>query len=163
MKKIFKVFISILVIIILCLVLDLIFIFTMNRPLFGIYAKQPYTYTGLFYNVSTCPEYSVPQIKSKGTKFSCAISKSDIGNVIDIVDETKDMKTFACAEALEEFYEDDNYQYYFSCIKGKYIVVKYESGFEESVKDALKYGTITIDDLDNYSIDYIKYKKYWRS
>ena len=159
MKKMFKIFISILVVIIFCLVLDLIFIFTMNRPLFGIHVRQPYTYTGLFYNVYNCPEYSVPQIKPKGTKFSCAISRSDIGKVIDIVDETKDMKNFVCAEALEGFHEDDNYQYYFSCIKGKHIVVKYESGFQESVKDALKYGTITIDDLDNYSIDYIKYDK----
>lgn len=159
MKKIFKILISIIVVIILCVVLDLIFIFTTNRPLFGIQVRQPYTYTGLFYNVYNCPEYPMAQIKSKGTKFSCAISRNDIGKVIDIVDETKDMKNFACAEALEGFYEDDNYQYYFSCIKGKYIVVKYESGFQESVKDALKYGTITIDDLDNYSIEYIKYEK----
>lgn len=159
MKRIFKILIGIIVVIILCVVLDLIFIFTMNRPLFGIHAKQPYTYTGIFYNVYNCPEYPMAQIKSKGTKFGCAISRKDIGKVIDIVDETKNIKNFSCAEALEEFYEDDNYQYFFSCIKGKYIVVKYESGFQEFVKDALEYGTITIDDLDNYSIDYIKYAK----
>lgn len=159
MKKIFKILISFLVIIVLCLALDLIFIFTMNRPLFGIQVRQPYTYTGLFYNVYNCPEYPMAQIKSKNSKFSCAISRSDIGRVVDIVDETKNMKNFACAEALEGFYEDDNYQYFFSCIKGKYVVVKYESGFQETVENALKYGTITIDDLDNYSIDYIKYNK----
>lgn len=159
MKKIFKFFIIIVAVIVLCVVLDLVFIFTMNRPLFGIQVRQPYTYAGIFYNVYNCPEYPMAQIKPKGTKFSCAISRSDIGKVIDIVDETKNMKNFACAEALEGFYEDDNYQYYFSCIKGKYVVVKYESGFQESVKDALKYGTIAIDDLDNYSIEYIKYDK----
>ena len=64
-----------------------------------------------------------------------------------------------CAEALEGFYEDENYQYYYSCIKGKYIVAKYENGYEEKVSDALKYGTITISDLDKYNIGYIKYDK----
>jgi len=159
MRKILKILISIVAVIILCVALDLAFIFTINRPLFGIKVRQPYTYTGLFYNVYNCPEYPMAQIKPKGIKFSCAISRTEIGKVIDIVDETKDMKNFACAEALEGFYEDDNYQYYFSCIKGKYIVVKYESGFQESVKDALKYGMITIEDLDYYGIEYIKYNK----
>lgn len=159
MKRLIKIMLGIIIVIIICIVVDFICIFTMNRPLFGIQVRQPYTYTGLFYNVYNCPEYPMAQIKSKKTKFSCAISRTEIGKVIDIVDETKDMKDFACAEALEGFYEDDNYQYFFSCIKGKYIVVKYESGFQETVKDALKYGTITIDDLEHYGISYIKYEK----
>lgn len=159
MKRLIKIMLGIIIVIIICIVVDFICIFTMNRPLFGIQVRQPYTYTGLFYNVYNCPEYSVPQIKSKNTKFSCAISRDEIGKVIDIVDETKEIQNFVCAEALEEFCEDDNYQYFFSCIKGKYILVKYESGFQESVKDALKYGAITINDLDYYSIDYIKYEK----
>ena len=36
------------------------------------------------------------------------------------------------------------------------MVVYYESGNEEPVSEALKYGTITINDLDRFNIDYIK-------
>lgn len=57
------------------------------------------------------------------------------------------------------YYEDKIYKYYYSCIKSKYIVVKYESGHEEEVKKALKQGIIKISDLDKYNISYIKYEK----
>lgn len=161
MKKSLKIIIGIVVILVLTIVIDLICIFTINRPIFvvsedyGSYA----IYKGIFFNTYNCPEYSIPQIKWKGTKFNCASEKNDSGKVVDIVDKTKDIKDFVCAEALEGFYEDDTYEYYYSCIKSKYIVVRYESGYEEEVKNALKYGTIKISDLDKYNIDYIKYEK----
>lgn len=159
MKKIIKYVFIIVIILVLLFIIDLAWIFTFHKPLFGVQARQPYTYTGIFYNVYNCPEYPMAQIKSKGTKFGCAISRSELGKVIRIIDTTKDIKGFACAEALEEFYEDDNYQYYYSCIKGKYILVEYESGYRETVAEALKYGAITISDLDSDDINYIKYEK----
>lgn len=162
MKKFIKIFLIIIGIIILSVIIDLICIFTINRPLFAIKDDCDCTYfiyRGLFYNTYNCPEYSVPQIKTKGTKFSCAISRFNIYKVIDIVDTTKDIKDFACAEALEEFYEDDDHIYYYNCIKSKYMIVRYESGYEETVSNALKNGTINISDLDIYGIDYIKYDK----
>ena len=99
----------------------------------------------------------MPQIKLKGTKFFCTIDREDIGKVKEIIDTTKTKKDFACAEALEEFYQDDTYTYFYSCIKSKYIIVGYESGFEETVANALKHGTIKIKDLERFNIDYIKY------
>ena len=41
------------------------------------------------------------------------------------------------------------------------MVVRYENGYEETISNALKYGTITISDLDKFNIEYIKndYKK----
>jgi len=147
----------------LCLIIDVICIFTINRPLFAIRTDNDdsinIVYKGIFYDTYNCPEYSTPQIKLKGEKFTCAVNRMDIGKVIEIVDTTKEIKNFACAEVLEEFYEDDNYTYYYNCMKGKYIIVKYESGYEETVKNALKYQSITINDLDNYNISYIKYEK----
>lgn len=83
----------------------------------------------------------------------------DNAKVVEIVDKTQKIKDFTCAEALEGFWADETYEYYFSCIKGKYVIVKYENGNEETVSDALKRGTITIEDLDLYNIGYIKYKK----
>lgn len=75
-----------------------------------------------------------------------------------IVDKTKNMKDFNCAEALENFYSDDKYNYYFPCIKGEYVVVIYNDDYEEKVSDSLKNGTITIKDLDKYKIKYTKQK-----
>lgn len=160
MKKLIKVFLIIIGIIILSIIIDLVCIFTINRPIFAIQARTPYTYTGIFYDTYNCPEYSIPQIKAKGTKFSCSISRVDIDDVVEIVDTTKDIKDFVCAEALEEFYSDDNYSYYWSCIKDKYMIVRYESGFEETISSALKNGTIDISDLDRYGISYIKDDNY---
>ena len=79
--------------------------------------------------------------------------------MIDIVDKTTEIDGFACSQALEKFYEDDNYEYYWSCIKGSYIVVKYSDGSEETVATALKNGKISINDLNDYKIGYYIEKK----
>lgn len=157
MKKSLKIILIIIVIIILGFIIDFICIFTINRPIFAI--KDDNVYKGVFYNTYNCAEYAVPQIKSKGTKFACTEIKFQIGKVIEIVDTTKDIENFSCAEALEQFYEDENYRYFYSCIKSKYIIVKYENGYEETVANALKYGTINIEDLDTYNIKYYKEEK----
>lgn len=77
MKKSLKIILSIIGVIILCFILDFIWIFNFNKPLFAIAAKQPHTYLGLFYDTYNCPEYSMPQIKSKGTKFACAFEEPE--------------------------------------------------------------------------------------
>ena len=40
------------------------------------------------------------------------------------------------------------------------MIVRYESGFEETISSALENGTITISDLDRYGISYIKDNNY---
>ena len=159
MKKVVKIIVLVLCIIVLCIIVDLAFIFTINRPLFAVPVRQPYTYTGIFYNTYNCPEYSMPQIKSKGVKFACGITRTEFSKVLEIVDTTKDIKNFTCAEALEGFYEDDKYNYFYSCMKSKYMIVRYESGYEETIEEALRDGSITINDLEEYDISYIKYEK----
>ena len=91
----------------------------------------------------------------KGFSHSCAI----IDDNYILVDKTKEVKDFACAEALESFYEDDNYTYYWSCIKNTLMVVRYSDGNEETISDALKSKHIEIGDLNKFEIDYIKYEK----
>ena len=73
MKKHMKIILSIIVTTMVLLAADLIYIYANNRPLLAIKAKEPYMYKGIFYNTYNCPEYSTPQIKAKGTKFSCAV------------------------------------------------------------------------------------------
>ena len=159
MNKILKIIIGMVIILIFLLIIDLASIYINNKPIFAVQARQPYTYTGILYNVYNCPEYSTPQIKAKSTKFSCAINTTTSVKIKEIIDTTKNIKDFVCAEALEQFYEDEAYKYFYNCIKSKYVIVKYENGYQETVKEALKYGSIKITDLGLHDIDYIKYSK----
>jgi len=125
------------------------------------------TYWGLGYKVIRYPSVSPnePYKNSRGVKMGSWFMTYKIPNdndnlvIKEIKDLTKTMIAFSCAEALDKFYEDENYEYYYNCLKSKYIVVIYEDNSEETVKDALKKGHIKISDLDNYKIDYIKYEK----
>lgn len=72
MKKWLKITLGVIGGIILLFIIDLICIFTINRPLFAIKKDNGNVYKGIFYDTYNCLEFSVPQIKAKGTKFSCA-------------------------------------------------------------------------------------------
>ena len=60
---------------------------------------------------------------------------------------------------LQSFYEDDDYIYYWECMKNSYMVVEYDDGFEETISEALKNKHIDIQILDKFDIGYIKYEK----
>lgn len=122
------------------------------------------TYYGLGYKVIRYVSENVdePYKNNHGVKFGSWFMKYELeGNreIFEIVDTTKEIKDFACADALEPFYEDDEFTYYYSCIKSSYVVVRYKNGFQQTVENALKNRYISIEDLDKYNIDYIKYEK----
>lgn len=125
------------------------------------------TYWGLGYKIIRYPNVSPnePYKNNRGVKMGSWFMKYKIKDdskklvVKRITDKTKTMLSFLCAEALDEFYQDEEYIYYYNCLKSKYIIVEYEDGSEETVKEALKKGNITIQELDNYKISYIKYEK----
>lgn len=134
---------------------DLICIFSINRPLF---AKKidDYIYVGLFYKTYNCPGYDSIKIKRKDTKLACNLAEKEVKEIVDL--SLKD-NNFSCAEALEVFYEDNNNKYSYSCIKGDYVVVRYTNGTQETVKAALENSNISILDLDKYNISYYKEEK----
>ena len=76
MNKYLKVIVCIIVVVIVSVIIDFICIFTIIRPLFAIkYIISDTTgnvYKGLFYDTYNCMEYSMPQVKFKGTKFNCS-------------------------------------------------------------------------------------------
>ena len=125
------------------------------------------TYWGLGYKVIRYPSVSPnePYKNNRGVKMGSWFMTYKIPNentkliIKEIKDLTKNILSFSCAEALDKFYEDDYYEYFYDCLKSKYIVVIYEDNSEETVKEALKQGHIKISDLDKYNIDYIKYEK----
>lgn len=90
----------------------------------------------------------------KGFSYSCSYNG---GNYI-LLDETKE-NNFSCADALEKFYEDENYIYYWNCIKNNYMIVKYNNGVKETISESLKKGHIDIQILDKFDINYIKEEK----
>lgn len=76
MNKIIKNILGFVLFFVLLLIIDLICIFTINRPIFAlkndIGDSVNLVYKGLFYDTYICHEYSTPQIKFKGTKFTCS-------------------------------------------------------------------------------------------
>ncbi|MBE6153935.1 MAG: hypothetical protein E7166_06915 [Firmicutes bacterium] len=81
MKKLLKITLGVVGIIILIVIIDLVCIFTINRPIFS--QGEDYgthaVYKGLFFNTYVCPEFSTPQIKIKGAKYTCAVLEVDEG------------------------------------------------------------------------------------
>ncbi len=71
MKKELKILLSIVGSICLLLTIDLFCIYALNRPLFAIKRENGSVYRGILYDTYCCEEYSVPQIKMKGSKFAC--------------------------------------------------------------------------------------------
>ena len=89
----------------------------------------------------------------KWEKYSCPLKETNF----EIIDESKNIKGFTCAEALEEIYRDDVYIYFLSCMKSEYIKVNYSPDhLSENITTALKEGRVKISDLDRFKIDYIK-------
>lgn len=68
-----KTLLIIISVIVLLVVIDLVCIFTINRPIIAI--KKDNVYYGIFYDSYDCMEYSVLQIQPKNNKFSCVVSK----------------------------------------------------------------------------------------
>lgn len=94
MKKSFKIILCMLGLIVFLTIIDLISIFSFSKPIFATKIENENVYKGVFYDVYNCPEYSVAQIKSKGTKYSCAVKESLIGKTIEINDVLIDIKDF---------------------------------------------------------------------
>lgn len=57
-------------------------------------------------------------------------------------------------EALEPFYSDENYVYYFPSIRSHHVIVYFKDGTQKPIKDALRDGSVLIKDLDWFGIGY---------
>lgn len=75
MKKWLKIILGVVGGVILLFVIDLICVFTINKPLLAV--KKDNVYRGLLYDTYICSEYTIPQIKMKGAKFTCAVMQFD--------------------------------------------------------------------------------------
>lgn len=75
MKKWLKIVLIGIGVLTFCIVIDIVSIYTLNKPIFAIKDDCDCTdqiYKGLFYDTYNCFEYPTPQIKAKWSKFSCS-------------------------------------------------------------------------------------------
>lgn len=79
-------------------------------------------------------------VESKTSKFNCPV----VSKNISITQNNKDI----CVDGIDYFYEDENYRYYFTCMKSNYIFIKKDDK-EYTLKDALNNKIITINDIEN--------------
>ncbi len=163
MKKGMKIVLIIVCIFVLCIVLDILSIYTRNKPIFAIKDNnaEDIVYKGLIYDTYNCREYSAPQIKAKWSKFICSnkLIPLEVKSDFKIID-----KTEICAQALEKFYEDEQYEYYFHCIKNATTLLNFGKYFDGSdviftVKDALEKNMVTIKQLEEKGLDFIRKSK----
>jgi len=151
MKKSLKIVLIIIGVIVGIILLDSIqaLVFD-NNPIIGIQTRNMKK-VGILVDTHHCGNGKHDTV-IKGFSYSCNYE----GGKYTLVDETKKINDFTCAEALEGFYEDENYTYYWSCIKNKYMIVKYDDGSKELISEALNNNHIDIQILDKFNIDYIK-------
>ena len=96
---------------------------------------------------------SIGDLDRFGINYSAENKTSGPAVLISITDETGERPL---EDAVEYFYEDLAYRYYFSNIKSEHIIVRYSDGTAESVVTALQDRRITISDLDRFGIEYFK-------
>ena len=75
-------------------------------------------------------------------------------NKIEIID-----ASYMCAEAIEKFYEDDNYTYSFPCVKSNSVFVKLPDGKKMLVVKALEEEFVTIEELIDAGLEVYKQEK----
>jgi len=155
MKKCVKIGLIIIIVLVFVLLTDFICVFLIKRPLLA--RKDGGKYVGLFYDVYICDNINIPLIKVKGNKYSCEVTIKE-KYIKNITDKTK-TNEIVCNQAIEEFYEDENYKYSYSCMKSNLVIVEYSDGTEETAKEALESGNIKINDLDRFGIVYYSFEK----
>lgn len=64
-----------------------------------------------------------------------------------------------CSSSYEKFYEDNGYNYYFTCSKSDSVFVKFSNGNKMLVTNALKENKVTINELIDAGLDVYKEKK----
>jgi hypothetical protein len=92
-------------------------------------------YKGLGYKINIYYFENGDTEKTEMSVFGKVIARSITNTNSDdftIVDETQ-----VCAQALELMHEDDEYKYYFECIKSETVFIVFADGSRLSVRDAM--------------------------
>lgn len=102
-----------------------------------------------------CALAAEPEADPVPSETPMPVPDPDVVTVTDIVDRAE-TEFLATDDALEGFWRDEAYTYYFSSIKSHYIIVHYSDGTQLPVREAMARGDVTIADLDRFGIGYYK-------
>ena len=81
----------------------------------------------------------------------------EVSQALDfVIVDYRDTRGFADL-AIDAFYTDDEYIYFFGYYgMHEYVIVEYADGTTQNVAEAFQAGNITIADLDRFNIGYVK-------
>lgn len=113
MRKSLKIIVLIIVSLFLCVVVDLVSIYTRNKPIFAIKDSDNSYYYGLFYDTYNCSFFSVPQIKFKGSKFTCSNNVKNLKQYAYTI-ETSEM--IGCNKEKNLYISRENQNIYTYCL-----------------------------------------------
>lgn len=157
MKKNVNLILRVIIIVILLFIIDLICIFSINKPLFAIKNKNSDSvntiYKGLVYDTYFCNNYSTTHITYKGSNFTCddtiKIDKFiDYNFSVMITTPSERKKTFA-------FYHD-NINYYYS--NTNFTLYLIEGNYKYDLETAMKNDLISLENILNKAINIEAYK-----
>lgn len=151
MKKWLKITFSVIGIIILCVTIDLICIFMINRPLFAIKQDNGDTvnliYKGILYDTYNCHDNSLIQITYKGSKFTCDtnIKINEFKNYdfkVVVTTPTKNKKEYAFTHNdIDYYYGNTDFRLYLT-----------ENNYEYDLETSLKNNLVSFEDILNKNI-----------
>lgn len=170
MKKILKIIILIIIIWLILFWTDYIFIKKFDKPIFMIRTtiyedggtKEYYGFGYKLIKYNLIDGYKENHIGTWFMKYNPTKYENPL---IDVISDFKIIdKTEVCAQSLEKFYEDEEYEYYFSCIKSNNIFINIGKNFlgEDiiySLKDALNEKIVTIEKLEKNGLSFSKVRK----
>ena len=170
MKKLLKIISIIIVAWLIMFWTDFICIKAFNRPIFMIKISTykdggTKEYYGLFYkfiDYNLSNGYDGNHLGTWFMKYDSSKYESpllEVSTNFEIIDNTE-----VCAQALEKFYEDETYEYYFSCIKSHNIFINIGKNFSGEdiiypLKEALVENIVTIERLEEKGLSFSKVRK----
>lgn len=106
-----------------------------------------------FLILTGCVPPAEPAADPAASETPLSVPDPDVVTVVDIIDRAKE-ENIPTDSALELFWSEEEYEYFFPSIRSEYVVVLYTDGTRQTVTEALEEGRITIADLDTFGIDY---------
>jgi len=157
MKKIFQYSLFFVISAVVLLLLDYWMVLTFSiSPVFSVKQLDGNNeiYTALWYRVWKCndEENAIFKISSLNSKFACPLI---VNETIRIIDEST-----SCNTAMEMFYEDKLFEYYFPCKKSDSVFIQFEDGSIELLSESLKTQRIKIDEVLLLDFEYFKVPKF---
>ena len=102
-----------------------------------------------------CALAAEPEVGPATSETPMPVPDPDVVTVTDIVDRAEE-ENLPTDTALELFWSDGEYDYYFPTVRSRYVSVYYSDGTEQTVRAALEEGRIAIADLNTFGVDYHK-------